>query len=678
MNNGFRILGGLSLLVTVACNKVIQGGADVGFAQATPNIGVTNIPGPRVDNATPTPTPSPTPIGLLSEPTPTPIGTPVITTPTPTPHVNRAPTVSDIRLSVYPNQTITFALAGSDVDGDALTYSHELFQHTHGVFTELSSNTYRFRFSSGAALPLPVTFTYSASDGALSSNTATITLTFLNHLPTVTNVTFTMGADNTLTGNVTGADADGDTLLYYAEYSGSNTLYFTRPTGAFDFRSKVGPSPDNFRFRAYDGKEYSEWATVSIVPPAAADTSTLLVTTLGTKDRSPSTGALPQGQRSLLRTSSGDLWFVQEGMTTGNLAVASPAKADAFRYAKLNPSTNVWEAQTVNGLPFVVNVNPLATEPAINFMMDDIIYSYGKSSVVGMDSLFECQFDTRTRAGQCGVPTSFASVPFSLHQNLGGAMSSLSQRVLWLSNDTEFVYLYRGYDQTAWTAVRRPMACLGGLRNVQGRFFATNRLLLVGNCSKDGLDTLVSLPIEIGTIPGLPQDMSALDASTAAAAGGARSLIAGHDLWIDDNGGIHILAGTNNGFEVYLRRAWASGQLSASQVGHVFPTETKTARFVHTRDKLIVVRALVPSTTAAFAIHKLPMASAVGTLDFTTATNSTIARSALNALNGKFDYAGAILVENQDFQEAVPSVQSFLFKDASAVNGQYVFQLFGF
>ena len=110
--------------------------------------------------------------------------------------INDAPTTNDIATTIDENRTariVGITLDGSDVDGDALTYS---------VVTDASNGTTSI---SGATLTYTAnqdwngveTFTYKANDGTVDSNTSTITVTVtaVNDAPTIADTTYTVDED---------------------------------------------------------------------------------------------------------------------------------------------------------------------------------------------------------------------------------------------------------------------------------------------------------------------------------------------------------------------------------------------------------------------------------------------------------------------------------------------------
>lgn len=87
--------------------------------------------------------------------------------------VNRAPTASGQSVTVDQNGSVTIRLEGNDPDGDPLTY-RILTQPGRG---ELTGNAPAFVYRPNANYSGPDSFTYRVTDGALESDTATVTIT---------------------------------------------------------------------------------------------------------------------------------------------------------------------------------------------------------------------------------------------------------------------------------------------------------------------------------------------------------------------------------------------------------------------------------------------------------------------------------------------------------------------
>jgi hypothetical protein len=118
--------------------------------------------------------------------------------------VNQLPTVQSVALAAVVGEPISLTLAGSDPDGDALSYTVNGLP----IFGNIWSWT---PTSAGVHV-----FTYAACDGSGCSDPATITVTVLqtNQLPIVATITVETLEDEELVVQLSGHDPDGDPLTY--------------------------------------------------------------------------------------------------------------------------------------------------------------------------------------------------------------------------------------------------------------------------------------------------------------------------------------------------------------------------------------------------------------------------------------------------------------------------------
>jgi uncharacterized delta-60 repeat protein len=168
----------------------------------------------------------------------------------------------------------------SDVDGDGLSAvlvngpAHgSLTFNTDGSFTYTPQGNYNG----------PDSFTYKASDGALQSGTATVTITVnaVNDAPVAAGDSYALDEDTTLTVSAAGvltndSDVDGDALsavLVNGPAHGSLTL---NADGSFTYTPQGNYNgPDSFTYKASDGSLQSAAVTVAITvrpvqdPPVA-------------------------------------------------------------------------------------------------------------------------------------------------------------------------------------------------------------------------------------------------------------------------------------------------------------------------------------------------------------------------------------------------------------------------
>jgi hypothetical protein len=126
--------------------------------------------------------------------------------------VNDAPVATAGSATVARDSTVGITLAGTDIDGDALTYSI-VAGPTQGTLT--GTGTAR-TYTPAANYQGPDSFTFQANDGTSDSAPAAVTLTVtpVNDPPVASTVALTVSEGAAGTINFSASDVDGDTLTY--------------------------------------------------------------------------------------------------------------------------------------------------------------------------------------------------------------------------------------------------------------------------------------------------------------------------------------------------------------------------------------------------------------------------------------------------------------------------------
>ncbi len=184
---------------------------------------------------------------------------------------NDGPTCENDSGTTAEDTQLADSVVCTDPDGDSLTYA-EGTGPTNGSLTLNADGTFTYdpdpNFSGSDS------FTFTASDGELTSDAATysITVDSVNDGPTCENDSGTTTEDTQLADSVVCTDPDGDSLTYAEGTGPTNGSLTLNADGTFTY----DPDPnfsgsDSFTFTASDGSATSDPATYSITVTAAND-----------------------------------------------------------------------------------------------------------------------------------------------------------------------------------------------------------------------------------------------------------------------------------------------------------------------------------------------------------------------------------------------------------------------
>lgn len=159
-------------------------------------------------------------------------------------------------------------LAGTDADGDALTFT-VVDLPTHGT---VSGTPPDVTYTPMANYHGPDSFTFRANDGLLDSAPATVSVTVssVNDAPTAMNQNVVLPQDTPVTVTLRGADVDGDSLTFavatqpmHGTVSGSGASVLYTPAAGYS-------GTDAFTYTANDGVATSTPGTISLtITPGA-------------------------------------------------------------------------------------------------------------------------------------------------------------------------------------------------------------------------------------------------------------------------------------------------------------------------------------------------------------------------------------------------------------------------
>lgn len=157
----------------------------------------------------------------------------------------------------------TITLAGTDADGDALTFAL-VDMPAHGT---LSGTPPAVTYTPAPNYNGPDTFTFTANDGLLESAPATVTLTVspVNDAPTAMDQNVVLPQDTPVTVTLRGTDVEGDALTFavvtqpmHGVLSGTGASLLYTPASGYS-------GTDAFTYTASDGTATSAPATVSLI-----------------------------------------------------------------------------------------------------------------------------------------------------------------------------------------------------------------------------------------------------------------------------------------------------------------------------------------------------------------------------------------------------------------------------
>ena len=179
--------------------------------------------------------------------------------------VNDAPVAADQWATTAEDTAKPITLTASDVDGDMLTFS-VVTGPSNG---SLSGTVPDLSYTPSADFNGPDSFTYTASDGSLSSDTATVAITVepVNDVPVATNDSAATyeGTATAITVLANDTDADGDLLSVMNLTQPSHGSAVLNPDSTVTYTPNTGfVGTDSFTYTANDGTAASNVATVAI------------------------------------------------------------------------------------------------------------------------------------------------------------------------------------------------------------------------------------------------------------------------------------------------------------------------------------------------------------------------------------------------------------------------------
>lgn len=209
----------------------------------------------------------------------------VVVTPSGAPPPANNPPVADNQSVTTPEDTpVIITLTGSDIDGDALTFSivNGPTDGTLSTITPLGPSSAQVTYTPFTNFNLADSFTFTVSDGLATSNLATVSITVkpVNDPPVANDDTATTTENTAVTINVLSndIDVDGDTLTVSSATSPTNGLVVINPDNTITYTPNTSfNGVDTFTYTISDPLLAVATATVTVtvnavsVSPVAVD-----------------------------------------------------------------------------------------------------------------------------------------------------------------------------------------------------------------------------------------------------------------------------------------------------------------------------------------------------------------------------------------------------------------------
>ncbi|MBF0339878.1 MAG: tandem-95 repeat protein [Magnetococcales bacterium] len=247
------------------------------------------------------------------------------------------PTATNATFTTTEESAYSGTLSASAAQGVVLNYSLVSFPQK-GTVTITNAATGAFTYTTNLNATGADSFTFKALNGAVGSNTATVsvTITPVNDLPVANNGQITINEDQSYTGTLSATDVDGDALTHSIVTQPSmGTVTLTNPTtGAFTYTPNLNANgSDSFTFKAKDGVGFSNSATISITIPPVNDAPAASNATLTTNEDTPVSGTL------VASDVDGDalVYSIISNGAKGTAVITDPAKG-SYTYT---PNANV-------------------------------------------------------------------------------------------------------------------------------------------------------------------------------------------------------------------------------------------------------------------------------------------------------------------------------------------------
>ena len=178
--------------------------------------------------------------------------------------VNDAPVATANPVITPEDTVVNGTVTGSDVDGDALTFT-KTTDPTHGTVTLNPDGTYTYTPNTNYTGNDSFDVTVSDGKGGSTVVTVNVTVTTVNDAPVATANPVTTPEDTAVNGTVTGSDVDGDALTFTKTTDPTHGTVTLNPDGTYTYTPNTNyTGNDSFDVTVSDGKGGSAVVTVNV------------------------------------------------------------------------------------------------------------------------------------------------------------------------------------------------------------------------------------------------------------------------------------------------------------------------------------------------------------------------------------------------------------------------------
>ena len=415
--------------------------------------------------------------------------------------VNDAPTAVAQSKTVAEDGSASITLAGTDPDGDPLTYA-VAGGPTHGTLGGTAPN---LTYTPAANYNGPDAFTFTVNDGTTTSTAATVSITVIpvNDAPVAIAQSKTVAEDGSVAITLTGSDVDGDTLSFsVASGPAHGALTGTAPNLTYTPAANYN-GPDAFTFTVNDGTATSTAATVSITvtpvndaPVAIAQSKTVAedgsvaVTLSGTDPDgdSPSYAVTGNPAHGTLSGTAPNLTYTPAANYNG---------PDAFTFT-VNDGTTTSPAGTVSITVTPVNDAPVAVAQSVSTTEDSALAIVVAGTDIDGDPLSISVTGGPTHGALTGTPPNLTYTPAANYHGTDAFTFTVSDGVASSSPATVSITISSSNDT--------PVAVAQDVTTAEDSALAIT--LSATDADDDPLTYTVGLSPAHGTLTGTPPNLT--------------------------------------------------------------------------------------------------------------------------------------------------------------------------